>query len=167
MASSSIIRKKRNGDPDPVLKTTLKTKRTFVPGDFNPPGKPVVDRETTPELGKKLGEPEAKTKARMSAQASGSPSYDYKGKKEYAGKYKNETKVELSTNKLPVKTEIKKVPMQQPSKSTSMTMKKTSSKKPGTQKKFKATMKRRLPRVEYLQGKGHGRNKRTEAGHGR
>lgn len=33
--------------------------------------------------------------------------------------------------------------------------------------KFKGTkMKRRLPRVDYLEGKGHGHNKKTEAGHG-
>jgi len=66
--------------------STIPAKNKFVAGDYNPPGKPTVDRPTTPALGKQLREPASKTQARMDAQKEGRTSYDYKGRKEYSGR---------------------------------------------------------------------------------
>jgi hypothetical protein len=69
-----------------VTKTTPE-KKIFVAGDHNPPGKPTIDRPTTPSLGKALKESPPKTQTRMTAQSKEQPSYDYKGKKEYSGRF--------------------------------------------------------------------------------
>lgn len=66
--------------------TTIPAQKKFVAGDYNPPGKPTVDRPTTMALGKQLKESPAKTQARMDAQKAEKPTYEYKGKKEYSGR---------------------------------------------------------------------------------
>lgn len=66
---------------------TTPAKKIFVAGDHNPPGKPTIDRPTTPSLGKALKESPSKTQTRMTAQSKEQPSYDYKGKKEYSGRF--------------------------------------------------------------------------------
>lgn len=84
-----------------VTKTTPE-KRKFIPGDYNAPGNPTVDRQTTVSLGKSMKENPAKTQARMEAQAAGKTAYDYKGKKEYSGR--------IETTPAKTTTETKSVP---------------------------------------------------------
>lgn len=66
--------------------TTIPASKKFVPGDYNKPGNPTVDRPTTMSLGKELKESPGKTQTRMMAQKEGKTAYDYKGKKEYSGR---------------------------------------------------------------------------------
>jgi len=68
------------------VSTTIPAQKKFVAGDYNPPGKPTVDRPTTMALGKQLKESPSKTQTRMAAQKAEKPTYEYKGKKEYSGR---------------------------------------------------------------------------------
>jgi hypothetical protein len=148
--------------PDPKKKglsvnisaTRGATKKTFIPGDMQ--GKHIIDRKTTHEHGRAMGEHPAKTQTRINAQAGGSTSYSHKGKSEYSGRHEHSSKPEFSAT-ISGKPHIPKMK----SSVTVIPKKKTSSGSGSGQ------MKRRLPRVDYLQGHGHGRNKRTESGFGK
>jgi len=88
----------------PELKMTpgsMKVEKKFVPGDWNHPGNPIINRKTTPEIGKQMHENPAKTQARMEAQAAGKTSYNYKDKEEYSGKN------EMQTTHTPAKVDLK------------------------------------------------------------
>lgn len=65
--------------------TTHVPQTTFHPGDI--PKDKVVDRMTTMATGAAARENPEKTKVRMEAQKSEKTSYDFKGKKEYSGRY--------------------------------------------------------------------------------
>lgn len=150
----------RKGGPDPKKKgmtatisaTRGGTQKKFIAGDMQ--GKHIVDRVTTPETGKSLGEHPAKTQTRMNAQASGKTSYSHGSKQEYSGRREHSSKPEFSA-KISGKAHIPKLTPSVTPQPMKKKMKQTS----GT------PMKRRLPRVDYLQGKGYGRNKRTESGY--
>lgn len=126
-------------------------KKTYIPGDFNPPGKPIADRPTTMSLGKSLREDPAKTQVRMQAQKEGRTSYDYKGRKEYAGRYETTPgRVVSETKTTPPKTI--------PGKVETIMKKQTTVEPPETPSRSSGKLGLRVRRVAGVNKQGQGQN---------
>jgi hypothetical protein len=76
-------------------------KRKYIAGYYDDKNKSPLDEPTTEEQGRTLGEDPAKTRRRMQAQEAGEETYEWKGRKEYAGRYDRSEGVEPSPKVIP------------------------------------------------------------------